>query len=137
MAAAVWLLGPVPITVIVVAPELFVVGLAVQPAANTATAAGGALVRGFPAPPQAGRLRPLATGRRREDRFHRRCDAARAATKLSSNWRTGFFLTRAVPSASSLAASIVVTGPPLGVTEYGSNSQSIPSRKFEQENCTC
>ena len=32
---------------------------------------------------------------------------------------------------------MVVTGPPFGVTKCGSNSQSIPSGTFEQENRTC
>jgi hypothetical protein len=56
----------------------------------------------------------------------------------SNQFPTGIadFPPRALPSVSSVTASIVVTGPPFGVTECGSNSQSMASGKFEHENCT-
>ena len=47
------------------------------------------------------------------------------------------FLPRLLPSASLVTASMVEAGAPFGVTACGSNSQSIPSGTFEQENCTC
>lgn len=62
------------------------------------------------------------------------CSGRRPRSSPNSHPR---FLPRLLPSASSVIASIVVAGAPLGVTECGSNSQSIPSGTFEQESCTC
>jgi hypothetical protein len=46
------------------------------------------------------------------------------------------FLGRKLCSGPSVTESIVVTGPPFGITEFGSNSQSTPSGAPVHENCT-
>ena len=131
VAVAVWSFGPVSATVIVVVPVLFVGGAPLQPAAKVATVSGSIIAKANCNPP-----RWLVEFLRR----HRPANSSNS--QPSTGTRVVFIahakrigpppnqvpiaapdlLTRALPSASSLTASIVVTGPPCGVSERGSNS---------------
>jgi hypothetical protein len=139
------LFGPVPVTVIT-APVVFECGEVLQPPANVAIVTSNSIAKAACRAP-----RRLAEGLRRHRPASRSNSPPSTGTNRALVARAGVFeppaghfpipvpdfLPRMLPSVSSVIASIVVAGAPFGVIECGSNSQSIPSGTFEQENCTC